>query len=46
VGLDDFKFRFPITKHMRFETCNAAHLSDPIIEPLMGDGVLNLVPFK
>jgi hypothetical protein len=31
---------------MRFETCDAAHLSDPIIEPFMGDGAFNLVTFE
>jgi hypothetical protein len=31
---------------MRFEACDAAHLSNPIIEPFMGDGVLNLMPFE
>jgi hypothetical protein len=46
MGFNDFKFRFPIAKHMGFETCNAAHFSDPIIEPFMRDGVFNLVPFE
>ena len=46
MGPDDSELRLPITKHMRFETRQAAHLSDPIIEPFMGDGVLSLTPFK
>ena len=46
MGFDDFKFRFPVTKHMGFETRDAAYLSDPIVEPFMGDGALNLIPFE
>jgi hypothetical protein len=46
MGFDDFEFRFPIAKHMRFKTRNPAYLTDPIIEPFVGDGVLIFPPFK
>jgi hypothetical protein len=46
MGFNHFEFRFPIAKHMGFETCDAAHFSDPIIEPFMGDGVLTLTPLE
>ncbi len=46
MGFDDFEFRFPVAKHMWFKTCNPAHLSDPIIEPFVGDGVFIFPPFK
>jgi hypothetical protein len=46
MGFNDFKFGFPITKDMRFESSNAAHFSNPIIKPFMRDGVLNLVPVE
>jgi hypothetical protein len=46
VGFDHFKFRLPVTKHMGFEACDPAHLSDPIIEPIVGDGILVFPTFK
>jgi hypothetical protein len=46
MGFDDFEFRFPIAKHMWFKTCNPADLSDPIIEPFVGDGVFIFPSFK
>jgi len=39
VWFDDFKFRFPITKHVGFEARNAAYLSDPIIKPFGRDWI-------
>ena len=46
MGFDDFEFRFPVAKHMRFETRDAAHLSDPIIEPIIGDRALIFLSFE
>jgi hypothetical protein len=46
MWFDDFKFRFPITKHMGFEARNAADLSDPIIKPFGGDQILIFLLFE
>jgi len=46
MGFDHFKFRLPVTKHMGFEACDPAHLSDPVIEPIVGDGILIFPTFK
>lgn len=46
MGFDHFKFRLPVTKHMGFKACDPAHLSDPVIEPIVGDGILIFPTFK
>jgi len=46
MGFDDFKFRFPVAEHMGFEACNSAHLSDPVIEPIIGNRILILPTFE
>jgi hypothetical protein len=46
MGFDAFEFRFPIAKDMRFKTRNPTYLSDPIIEPFVGDRNLIFPPFK
>ena len=46
MGFDHLKFRLPVTKHMGFKACDPAHLSDPVIEPIVGDGILIFPTFK
>jgi hypothetical protein len=46
MGFNYLKFRLPVTKHMGFEAGDPAHLSDPVIEPIVGDGILVFPTFK
>jgi len=39
VGFDGFEFRFPVTEHMGFDPRDPAHLSNPVVEPFLGDGI-------